>query len=203
MRGALLLFLFSGYLNAQLFTFGVKGGVRLNTDLDNFDATSESKRYAVGPMITVQAPLGFRVEVDALYRRAAFRTSFGTVFGYFTERDTGNSWEFPVILRRGLGHGLFAGVGYAVRAIHGSAHFNQVNLLPFSFQEVTLPGGWDTTHGIVGAAGIERRAGRLRFAPEVRYTFWTSPAVDRQEPQGYFVQSAQHQVDLMIGITLH
>jgi hypothetical protein len=49
-------------------------------------------------------------------------------------------------------------------------------------------------------AGIEKRAGPVGIAPEVRYTFWTSPALNLIGPQGYLVQSSQHQVDLMVGI---
>src|SRR5436190_20290412 len=130
MRITLLLCLFAGNLPAQLFTFGVKGGVRLNSDLNNFDATSESKRYVVGPMVTTRLPLGFRLEIDALYRHVASRTSFGTFFGYFTQRDRGNSWEFPILVRHTLGHGFYAGAGYAPRTINGSGHINSVGLLP-------------------------------------------------------------------------
>jgi hypothetical protein len=201
MRTTLFFFLLSGILPAQLFTFGVKGGVRLNTDLDNYDATSESKRYVVGPMVTFGLPLGFRVELDALYRRAGYRTSFGNIFGTFTERDRGNSWEFPIILRHGLTHGLYAGVGYAPRMINGSGHQNLVLTLPSGFESVNIPGAWDVTNGVIGAAGIEKRVGRLRIGPEVRYTFWTRPSITVYGPQGYFLQTSQHQVDVMVGVS--
>jgi hypothetical protein len=201
MRTTLLFFFLAGVLRTQAFTFGVKAGVSLTTDLDNYDATSESKRYVLGPMITAGLPLGFRLEVDGLYRRVGLRTSFGTVFGYFTERDRGNSWEFPIILRHSLVRGLYAGAGYAPRTINGTAHINQVSLLPVSFNVLNLPGGWDVTHGVTGTAGIEKRAGPLRIAPEVRYTFWTSPALEIYGAHGYFVQSSQHQIDLLLGIS--
>src|SRR5690242_7854050 len=96
---------------AQSFTFGVKGGVRLTGDLDSFYATSESKRYVVGPMVTARLPLGFRLEFDALYRRAGDRIAFGEFFGYFTERDRGNSWEFPIVVRHTIWRGVYAGIG--------------------------------------------------------------------------------------------
>jgi hypothetical protein len=201
MRPTLFLFLVAGVLPAQPFTFGVKGGVRLTTDLDNFDAKSESQWYVVGPMVTAGLPLGFRLEIDALYRRVGYRTSFGTVFGYFTERDRGNLWEFPIILRHGLTRGLYAGVGYAPGTINGTAHVNQVGRLPVTFSVVDLPGAWDVTHGVIGVAGIEKHAGPLRIAPEIRYTFWTATALDLYGSQGYLVQSSQHQVDLLLGIS--
>ena len=200
MRTTLFFVLLAGVLPAQPFTFGVKGGVRLTTDLDNYDATSESKRYVAGPMITAALPAGFRLEIDALYRRVGYRTSFGSVFGYFTERDRGNSWEFPIILRHSLIRGLYVGAGYAPLTINGTAHINQVDLFPVSFQVFDRPGSWDVTHGVVGTAGIEKRVGPMRIAPEVRYTFWTAPALNIYGSHGYFVQSSQHQVDLMLGI---
>ena len=201
MRPASLLFLIPAVLSAQPFTIGVKGGVRLTGDLDSPSADSESQRYVVGPMVTAKLPLGFRFEFDALYRHVAFRTSFGNFFSSSTERDHGNSWEFPLIVRHGVWRGVYAGVGYAPRVINGSGHVNQVVTLPVSFYSVDQPGDWNTTHGVIGAAGIEKRVGPLRFAPEVRYTFWSTSALDKFGPQGYFVRSAQHQVDLLIGIS--
>src|SRR5581483_5340024 len=109
-----LLTLSAGSLQAQLVTVGVKGGVPLTGDLDSVAATSESKPYVVGPMITVGLPAGFRIEVDALYRRVAYRTSGADILGgSFTERDTGNSWEFPILARKSLFKLLYVGAGIA------------------------------------------------------------------------------------------
>jgi hypothetical protein len=94
----LLLFLGSaGMLAAQAVSIGVKGGVRLTDDFGRTFGTAESKRYVVGPMLTARLPLGFRLEFDALYRRVGFRSFLTTdIGGSFAERDTGNSWEFPI-----------------------------------------------------------------------------------------------------------
>lgn len=202
-----LLFLCAGMLMAQPFTVGVKGGVRLTGDLDSYWATSESKRYAVGPMVTAGLPLGFRLEFDALYRRAGFRTVHSDILGGFsTERDRGNSWEFPIVVRRTLWRGLYGGIGYAPRVINGSGHVNGVsviNLIPptTTYSEFNIPARWDTTHGIVGAAGIERRLGPLRIAPEVRYIHWNRPAINEYGPHGFSILSTQDQVDLLVGIS--
>src|SRR5262249_23854386 len=200
MRTTLFLCLFAGLLPAQSFTFGVKGGMRLTDDIDSFYANSESKRYAVGPFATIGLPAGFRLEFDALYRHAAFRSSFGNVFGYSTERDRGNSWEFPIILRHSIGHGLYAGVGYAPRVVNGDAHINVAQFLPVAFFQSNSSGRWDTTHGVIGAAGFDKHLGPLRIGPEIRYTFWTYSALDINGSQGYFVQSSQRQADILIGI---
>ena len=63
------------------------------------------------------------------------------------------------------------------------------------------PGGWDTTHGIVAAGGVERRAGRVWIAPEVRYVYWNKPPVEEYGSRGFSIASSQHQVDVLIGIT--
>src|SRR5664280_1808555 len=122
-----LLFLCAGILSAQPFSVGVKGGVPLTGDLDSYWATSESRRYTVGPMVTVGLPLSIRLEFDALYRRVGFRTA-SQDFGAYSERDRGNSWEFPILVRRALWRGVYAGIGYAPRVIDGSAHVNTVFL---------------------------------------------------------------------------
>jgi hypothetical protein len=201
-----LLFLCAGILSAQPFSVGVKGGVPLTGDLDSYWATSESRRYTVGPMLTAGLPLGFGLEFDALYRRVGFRTEYGDSFGdYFSERDTGNSWEFPILVRRALWRGVYAGIGYVPRVIDGSAHTNNVFLTSINpvikgYIQQTLPGSWDTTHGVVCAVGIEKRWGPLHLAPEVRYTRWNRQAVDVEGSHGFSIQSTQNQVDLLVGI---
>jgi hypothetical protein len=180
--------------------------VPLNGDLDTFFATSESKRYLVGPMVTIGLPLRLRLEFDALYRRVGYRSSDSDIIGDITNwRVWGNSWEFPILVRRTLWHGVFAGVGYAPRVIHGSGHSSGIfvtSLNPVSkiFSESDTRGVWETTHGVIGAAGIEKHVGPLHIAPEIRYTFWTSPAVNESGSHGFSIQSQQHQVDLLVGI---
>jgi hypothetical protein len=201
-----LLFLCAGILSAQPFSVGVKGGVPLTGDLDTYYAISESRRYTVGPMVTAGLPLGFRLEFDALYRRVGFRTDFSDTFGdSFAERDRGNSWEFPILVRRALWRGVYAGIGYAPRAINGSGQVNSITVTSISpviktYSERPIPGSWSTTHGVVSAVGIEKRWGPLHIAPEVRYTRWNRPAVEVFGSRGFSIQSSQNQVDLLVGI---
>jgi hypothetical protein len=201
-----LLFLCAGILSAQPISVGVKGGVPVTGDLDSYYAVSESRRYTVGPMVTATLPLSFRLEFDALYRRVGFRTADSDFLGdSYSERARGNSWEFPILVRRVLWRGVYAGIGYAPRVINGSAHTNSVfvtSLDPLikTYSERTIPGSWDTTHGVVSAAGIEKRWGPLHIATEVRYTRWNRLAVDVNGSHGYSIQSTQNQVDLLVGI---
>jgi hypothetical protein len=201
-----LLFLSASILSAQIFSVGVKAGVPATNDLDSYWATSESRRYTVGPMITAGLPFGFRLEFDALYRRVGFRTTSGDILGgTYNERDTGNSWEFPILARRTVWHGVYAGVGYAPRAINGSAHSNyftvtSINPVTWTYGERDFPGSWLTTHGVVTALGIEKRVGPVHISPEVRYTRWNRLAVDESGSHGFSIQSTQNQVDLLVGI---
>jgi hypothetical protein len=160
-------------------------------------------------MVTARLPLGFRLEFNALYRRVGYRYSGSDVIGdFFSVRQRGNSWEFPILVRRTFWRGVYAGAGYAPRVINGHGHESAVvvnnpyTIPPFrQFFESDVPGQWQTTHGVLGVAGIEKRAGPLHIAPEVRYTYWTQPALQFYGSHGFTLLSSQHQVDLLVGIT--
>ena len=59
----------------------------------------------------------------------------------------------------------------------------------------------DPTHGIAVGAGLRLGAGRLHVAPEVRYTRWGGRPFDDQGPRGFFLQSSQNQVELLVGMS--
>src|SRR3989442_728261 len=105
---------------------------------------------------------------------AGARGATPTFSASFSPRVWGaSSWEFPILVRRTLWHGVYAGAGYAPRVINGSGHTAGIFVTSLSpptrtFRESDIPGTWDTTHGVVGAAGIEKRIGPLHIAPEVR-----------------------------------
>jgi hypothetical protein len=196
----------AGLLGAQPVSFGVKGGLHVRSDLDSFYDFSESKRYTVGPMVTAWLPFGFRLEFDALYSRVGFRRSFSDILGgSYTQRDTGNAWEFPIIVRRTLWHGIYGGVGYAPRVINGSGHINALSITSINppiktYSSYGIPGSWETTHGVVGVAGIEKRFGPLRIAPEIRYTHWNQPSINVNSIHDLSIYTRQDQVDFLIGI---
>jgi hypothetical protein len=57
------------------------------------------------------------------------------------------------------------------------------------------------THGIAAGAGLRLGAGRLHLAPEVRYTRWGGRPFDDQGPGGFFLESSQNQVELLVGLS--
>lgn len=164
MKSRLLLFFAAFPLLAQPFTVGVKGGVRLTGDADD-SVVSQSRRYVVGPMATARLPLGFRLEFDALYRRMGDFTSYGTIHFFFIQQERGNSWEFPILVRRSVWRGLYGGVGLAPRVINGTAHIISYGLVPVNYTEFDAPASWQTTVGFVAAAGISRRVGPCTLHP--------------------------------------
>src|ERR1700691_5923584 len=86
--------LFSSICFGQSIAIGVIGGGRVTGDLTGEAATSVSKRYALGPELDIGLPLGLGIEVDALYRREGYQSSFSAPF-----EEHANSWEFPMLLK--------------------------------------------------------------------------------------------------------
>lgn len=194
---------------AQTFSIGVKGGVRATDDLiPGFSATSESKRYVVGPMAELGLPFGFGVEVDALYRADGYRTAFGNFAGSFTARERVNSWEFPILLQYKLPTPLikpYVEAGIAPRVLSGYEDFNTISINlqtgQQTFSRSRLSTGWDPSAGVVVGGGLRFGLGRVGVSPEVRYTRWTSTPINVSGPQGYFFQSTQNQLDFLVGLT--
>lgn len=193
---------------AQSVSIGVKGGVRATDDLTGFSATSESKRYVVGPMAELGLPLGFGLEVDALYRAEGYRTAFGNFAGSFTARERANSWEFPLLLTYKPAAPVvrpYVEAGIAPRTLSGHEDFNSISINlqtgQQTFSRSRMSTNWDNSVGVVVGGGIRLGLGRLGIAPELRYTRWTSTPINVSGPQGYFFQSAQNQIDILVGLT--
>jgi hypothetical protein len=191
---------------AQSVSFGLKAGATLTGDLDSDSAVSESKRITFGPAVVVGLPRGFGVEVDALYQRVGYRadSSFFDL-SYSYTRATGNSWQFPMLLRKTLGRGLYAAAGMAPRMTHGNERTTLVQATTlehtaFQITHAQYPGEWRAEVGIVGAAGFEKRLGKLHIGPEVRYTWWTRPALDVQGSRGFSILSNRNQADVLLTV---
>jgi hypothetical protein len=176
---------------------GVVGGARVNDDsTGGASEASVSKRYVVGPALDIGLPLGFGVEVDALYRREGFQTSF---FNGFSE-ERANSWEFPMLLKYRLPVPIvkpFAEVGYAPRVINGSITSGVFSPAPATFiSSEHLP----DSQGLVIGGGVQFAIGRLRLSPGVRYTHWNNTPITGTYVNGPGFESTQNQVDIVVGI---
>jgi hypothetical protein len=175
-------------LPAQALSVGVKGGVPL-TD-------------------AVEGSFGNRSEA----RYSTIDTAFGITS---ITRVRANSWEFPLLVKYylpSLGVSLrpFVEAGYVVRHLTGveaSAHtFGRDTIagIPIN-QTIPLNTSFlvrdDPTHGFAAGGGVRLRFGRLRIAPEVRYTRWTGRGFEEQGSRGFFVQSVQNQADFLVGLS--
>jgi hypothetical protein len=203
----LLLFFISGCLCfGQSFSIGAKGGVRATDDITGA-ATSESKRYIIGPALDLGLPLGLGVEFDALYSRDGYRTSFANFAGSSFTRERANSWQFPLLIKYKLpSHFIkpYVEAGYATGILNGSADINTVtidlltDIATFGHSHEST--NWKANHGIVTGGGVQLSFGRLRLSPEIRYTHWNHPAISGFYGNGPSYQSTQDQVDVLVGI---
>jgi hypothetical protein len=96
--------------------------------------------------------------------------------------------------------------GYAPRHISGTITSQGWNVdfatglqQPYSY---SLPWTPDMSHGIVTGGGIEFVRGRLRVAPELRYTRWNNDPIDAHVTYDYQVNAARNQFEVLVGITL-
>jgi len=69
---------------------------------------------------------------------------------------------------------------------------------PFSS---TVKTNWSPSLGIVAGGGVQFGIGRLRLAPEVRYTYWNSTPINLSFGDGPSYASNQQQVDVLLGIS--
>src|SRR5207244_8595029 len=70
-----------------------------NVNCGHFILKSSTNRYIIGPTVELRLPAGFGLEVDALYRRFNYNTSFNLVDVFTNNRTTGNAWEFPLLAK--------------------------------------------------------------------------------------------------------
>jgi outer membrane receptor protein involved in Fe transport len=187
----------SGCVCFGQISVGVVGGARITDDLTGEGATSVSKHYVVGPALDIGLPLGFGVEVDALYRREGFQSSFSNPYYSVSSEERANSWEFPLLLKYRLPVPLvkpFAEVGYAPRVIDGSIT-NNSGSAPSTTGE-----HWPDSQGLVVGGGVQLAIGRLRLSPGVRYTHWNNTPITGVYSNGPSFESTQNQADILVGI---
>src|SRR5580698_2698418 len=180
----------------QSIAIGVIGGVRATNDLTGEAATSVSERYVLGPELDIGLPFHFGIEVDALYRRQAYDTTFSNNVYNGTSQERANSWEFPMLLKYRIPFPLlkpFVEAGYAPRVINGTIHYVNNGTTPST--------DWPTSQGFVIGGGVQFAIGRLRLSPAVRYTYWNNHAITVIFPDGPSSQSSQNQADFLLGIT--
>jgi hypothetical protein len=201
---------------SQQFALGVKGGIQTSDDVRGFSVqSSESKRYIIGPMLELRLPWRLGIEFDALYRRLGYTSQSGGCCASAIHRERANSWEFPLIVKYRLPARLarpFAGVGYDPRTVHGSdvssgSYLSGITTNPpasiytYYFNR-RISTDYRVTHGLVICGGVDLDAKHIRISPELRYVRWNTPFLDQVGGDGsYFIQSAQNELSILVGIS--
>lgn len=70
----------------RFFSFGIKAGVPLTNVAESMHADLpfqlEKRRYTIGPVVDIGLPLGFGIEVGALYKRFDQKSMTRTITGF-------------------------------------------------------------------------------------------------------------------------
>ncbi|HLJ13285.1 MAG TPA: outer membrane beta-barrel protein [Bryobacteraceae bacterium] len=221
----LSLFLVSAAAFAQPFSIGVKGGIPVTDALNaqsgffpgmplgntstspgQISYNSNTKRYLLGPTAELHLPLGFSFEVDALYRRLDYQSSFSAVDSLIAARTTANSWQFPLLLKWALPLGPirpFVDAGPSVEWVSGVRQVRQVTVFPSTVTITTTSNPAElknqTTVGFTTGGGLEFKMGPVRIAPEVRYTRWNSDIFHSTVRD--LLSTNLNQADFLVGFT--
>ena len=201
-------------------SFGAKVGTPItdNFRVDNLEPQahfslyeSDTKRYTVGPTVEIGLPRNFAVEFDVLYRRLGYERR-GFVPGLNTlDATTGNSWQFPFLLKYNWGRNggsPFVDAGVSFHRVNASTRHTLLGD-PFGtgMPDFTGPPGDARelvhefrTGGVLGV-GWNIPARFIRFSPELRYTRWSSESFVGQVLESNVLRSNRNQLDFLLGIT--
>ncbi len=202
---------------ADSITFGVRFGIPLTENFDAgnggyifsyFTSSSKTRRYTVGPTVTVPFSRRLGLEVDALYRRLDFdwfnegsitANDAGVVYQWSS--TAGNRIDLPLLLRWSPIHRFYVVGGPAPSIQFGFAE----NL--HTIQNLVVAGysnTYTTTRdqsvrrfamAVTFGAGFEAHIGRVRVKPEVRYSHWVFPIADSY----LFLQPTSNDVQFLVG----
>ncbi|MGJ5815236.1 outer membrane beta-barrel protein [Paludibaculum fermentans] len=182
----LLVFLLLPAAWGQVATFGVKGGVPFGQPADDFDHLKiNSEHWTVGPTVEFHLPARFSLELGALYSgyNVRYDTNISLVspvpLPYFRLVGHGDTkaWDFPAAIKyrfrtQGVTPFVLGGVNYRrestdVRVTCTAEDGGHCG------SSIAYTDRYSTSQDRVGptfGGGLEWRFGRLRAAPEFRYT---------------------------------
>jgi hypothetical protein len=183
---ALLLLPAAGF-SQRLLEIGFKGGVPMNDTIRG--AEDRSVPFTFGGMANLNLPLGFAVEGNALYKRVGYRLDLANADAF--ESRTG-AWEFPILLKSyPLGRNPLL-----QPFLSAGLNFRSVRLdTPGMASERAR------STGLVFAAGIRNGPGRIKVAPEFRYTRWGDSQVLMPIPGAGGPRLNANQLEFLVGLT--
>ncbi|MBV9157319.1 MAG: hypothetical protein JO097_13730 [Acidobacteriaceae bacterium] len=199
----------AGSASAQIFSFGIKAGLPLADAYQmNFSGVYQ-RRYTIGPTAELHLPLHLSFEVDALYRRSGWGSTFsGFPFGpppygpvEIVTRSRIDDWEIPFLAKWAPGVGpirpfIDAGVSYRHLSGFSSAEFFAPigSPSPIGGSGVGNPNAAGATVG----GGLTLKLLVIRISPEIRYTHWGSTTF-----VGLYnaINTSANQADFLVGLT--
>ena len=103
---------------AQRLHIGARAGSPITEyfDIDRPEYTQDTKRYTFGPVVEIDLPDVFSVELGALYKRFEYSFTGGRPV-LRTSTTEATSWEFPVLLKEKAGRGPVRPSAAAERAL--------------------------------------------------------------------------------------
>lgn len=198
MKGVCAFFLLAGSAFAQ-FSVGFRAGVPFNDFLDRFEGlknpvsfVQDSHRYLIGPTAALHLPLGFSVQVDALYRKLEY--SYAPDGGEVLS-TSGSMWQFPVLLQWAFAPGPlkpFVDAGPSFQKITGLKDLTTAVTSPSELHN-------DSSVGFTFGVGLQLKMGRVRVEPELRYTRWGADAL--VSPLNTVLNINKNQGDFLVGLT--
>ena len=163
---------------------------------------SGAKRFTVGPTVEFHLPAHLAIELDALYRRLDYGSDAVPPAPTATTRVTGNSFEFPLLLKYRFAGGPlrpFVASGASFQTLSDLKHVR--SFLDGSNRTQTdrppeLQRRFNA--GFVIGGGLELNAAVLKVSPEFRYTRW---GWDSFRDVAGLLRSNQDQAMFLLGIT--
>jgi Outer membrane protein beta-barrel domain len=193
MRNPMLPIFFAAALAApaQIVSFGVKAGLPLSTapfgPSVEHGRHTETGRWAVGPTVEFHVTPALSIEAEALYRAynvtgggsVPSTVAFDSSYSY---RDEVKAWDFPLLLKYRFLHGpirpfVDAGLSLTHESVDVTTSCLGPSCIPYGY---LIPQAGTSTvkrnrRGDVAGGGVEFRYGKVKIAPEVRYTRLTNP----------------------------
>jgi WD40 repeat protein len=181
-------FLAACTVQAQFVSLGMKGGIPVTPALPNLsysDLYQDTGRWTVGPTIELHLVSSLSFEADALFRGYTVVTNFVSFSPSNTplldsSKASVKAWDFPLLLKYRI-------TSRAIRPfVDGGYLFTHESTDVFTSSicaAATLPcvppnppdynGEFKSSlnlNGPAAGAGVEFRYGRIKIAPEVRYS---------------------------------
>jgi hypothetical protein len=161
-----LVLLAAGASSAELFSYGLKTGIPINSLLTSAAPRLQvrAQRYTLGPTFELNLPHGLAFEVDLLYKRLEYSYSADSSIIQTTSATVNASrLELPVLLKYKIGGQHFQPFVDLGGSFNRVVHIEGMNVAELRHRH---------TRGVVIGAGLERRFGVFRLRPEVRLTRW-------------------------------